>query len=127
VDTSFTNNYCSTGLRYTHLGTQEQQDTITRLGMAAAPVFSGDEPEALPAADGTNFSGSSSDGTEWGGLDLSPGWGPTVTIGGGGTGVEDAYNGIPMGVLPECYIAQLYVNREKAGKVYLYPQEGGSQ
>jgi len=127
VDTSFTSNYYSTELRYSHPGTQEQRDSITRLGMAVAPVFSGEEPEVLPAVNGTNFSSSSSNGTTHAGKDLSPGWGPAVTIGGGGDGVSDAYNGIPMELLPESYIAVLYVNREKAGTLSLYPQERASQ
>ncbi len=126
-NTDFTHNYCHSDLQFTHLGTQKQRDTITRLGMSAAPVYPGAEPQALPPANGSYISGGNSTGTEWGGTDLQPGWGPSVLVAGGGTGVGDEYNGIPIKGLAEYYIADLYVNRELAGTLTLYPQEGDCQ
>lgn len=126
-NTDFTHNYCHSDLQFTHLGTQEQRDTITRLGMSATPVYPGTKPDDLPPADGNHISGGSSTGTEWGGTDLQTGWGPSVLVAGGGTGVGDEYNGIPIKDLAEYYIADLYVNRELTGTLTLYPQEGGSQ
>jgi len=126
-NTDFTHNYCHSDLQFTHLGTQEQRDAITRLGMSATPVYPGVEPDDLPSADGAYISGGNSTGTEWGGVDLQAGWGPSVLVAGGGTGVGDEYNGILIKGLAQYYLADLYVNRELIGTLTLYPQEGGSQ
>lgn len=113
----------------THLGTVEERNKIEKLGVLTVAVYSGDKrpederPEDLTLDIGCDSSGGSTSGGTWGVQKTKPGWGPSITFGGGGWTFdperEDA--------LPEYYVATLYVNNEIAAQLDLYPQKGAAE
>ncbi len=104
----------------THLGTREERDKIGEIGLSAAPVYPGEKrPDTLRAATENSESGSSSDGVSWSSQTTEPGWGPTVTFGGGG-GTFDPQNDR---VLPDYYVADLYIDGKLAERLDLYPDK----
>ena len=107
-----------------HLGTQEQRDEITYLGVGFAPAMPGEEPPDRAHVGSQNGSGSSSDGSSWVNHPLEPGWGPVVDLLGGGSGYSaDDY---PQ-ERPLYYLAELYLNGRYTAALELLPQEGGFQ
>ncbi len=118
----FTEAYDSHETNLTHLGTQEERDLISQIGISVAPVYSGEEkPEELDAPMGGNASGSSSNGTSWETRTTEPGWGPSLLLaGGGGGGTFDWFLEIEV---PEYYVADLYINNELYTQMELHLQE----
>lgn len=91
-------------LQITHLGSQTERNSILRLGLSVAPVRQGQTPpEQLHPATGGCTTGSSSDGQIWESHDTEIGWGPTMELSGGGSGMDPEE-------LPQYYVADLYVN-----------------
>ena len=108
----------------THLGTETDRDIITQIGLSVAPVYPGEErPEFLSTAAGDYSSGSNSHGEVWISQKTEPGWGPTIEMGGGGSGIEPDMNI----ELPQYYAADLYLNNELVANMDLYLQEGGTE
>ncbi|MCI5648476.1 MAG: M56 family metallopeptidase [Fusicatenibacter sp.] len=106
----------------THLGTKEERDRIEGLGLSIAPKYSGEKrPENLADVTGYNSGGASSSGESWGGQRTEPGWGPTIELHSGGGGTFDPKQDA---VLPEYYVADLYVNDELVAQLDLHRQEG---
>lgn len=106
-----------------HLGTQEERDLISQVGISAVSVYPGEEkPEELaPAAGSLNSGGNSSSGESWGTKTLEPGWGPDLFLtGGGGGGTFFQLLRIDK---PEYYVADLYVNNELYAQMELRLQE----
>ncbi len=109
----------------THLGTQEQRDQITHLGLGLEPVMPGkDRPERTDIYDHQASSSSSSDGSSWCNRTLEPGWGPVLNLYGGGSRfpAEDYPE-----ILPEYYVAELYIDHKFVASLDLVMQEGGPQ
>lgn len=104
----------------THLGTETKRNDIRQIGLSAAPVFSGEKrPENLHPADAGDWGGSSSSGEAYSSSRLDPGWGPTTSMGGGGT----TFDPTQKIKLPEYYAADLYINNKLAAQIDLQPQE----
>ena len=107
----------------THLGTQEERDLINRIGVSIASVYPGQEKpiELTPAVGCDNISSSSSDGSSFAITDVEPGWGPSITLtGGGGGGTFSQLLNIDT---PEYYVADLYINNELYAQMELHLQE----
>lgn len=107
----------------THLGTQEERDLINRIGISVASVYPGQEKpvELTPAVGCDNISSSSSDGSSFAITDVEPGWGPSITLtGGGGGGTFSQLLNIDT---PEYYVADLYINNELYAQMELHLQE----
>ena len=105
----------------THLGTESERNGIRQIGLAVAPVFSGEtRPENLHAAVGAHSSGSSSTGEDWFSCILDPGWEPAFYQGDSGSSFDPAYDN----ELPEYYAADLYINNNLAAQIDLHLQEG---
>lgn len=104
----------------THLGSEEERNGISQIGLSAAPVFSGEKhPENLhPAGDGYG-SGDNNNGGFWEGYLLEPRWEPSVWMSGRGT----SFNPKDKTKLPEYYAADLYINGSLVSQLDLYPQE----
>lgn len=84
----------------------------------------GEERPKLHYAGGES-SGSSSTGENWNSQRLEPGWGPEVSMGGGGS--VDTFDPRESFELPDLYAADLYINGPKRAELTLLPVEGGAQ
>lgn len=109
----------------THLGTQEQRDEITHIGLGYEPVMEGEEPpDKTEIYKHQASSSSSTDGSSWSNRTMDPGWGPVLDLLGGGSKFPaDIY----LEVLPEYYFADLYINHQYITSLDLVLQEGGPQ
>ncbi len=96
----------------THLGTQEERDLISRIGVSSVSVYPGQEKTGnLSAAiGGTDSWSSSSDGSSYATKSVEQGWGPTVFLSGGGGG--GTFTQLLNNNTPEYYIVDLYLNNE---------------
>lgn len=118
----FTEAYDSNETNLTHLGTQEERDLISQIGISVASVYPGEEkPENLEAATGDTASGHSSDGTSWGTRTTEQGWGPSILLSGGGSG--GTFSQFLKIEAPEYYVVDLYVNNELYTQMELHLQE----
>lgn len=108
----------------THLGTQEQRDEISHIGLGLEPVHPGEErPERTEIYQHQSSSSASSDGSSWSNRSLEPGWGPVLNLYGGGS--MFAGDGTET-VKPEYYVCDLYINHQFIGSFDLMPTEGGA-
>lgn len=106
------------------LGSEDEKAAITHLGTSIVPLEEGEQRPSLQSASYGSGGGSSNHGEDWASLEVGPGWGPVVPMGGGGSSSgfdEDSF------LLPDCYAADLYINGEKAAELTLRLQEGGAQ
>lgn len=106
------------------LGSEDEKAAITHLGTSIVPLEEGEQRPSLQSAGYGSGGGSSNYGEDWASLEVGPGWGPVVPMGGGGSSSgfdEDSF------LLPDCYAADLYINGEKAAELTLRLQEGGAQ
>lgn len=118
----FSNAYDNHETRLTHLGTQEERDLISQVGISVIPVYPGEEkPENLTPATGGTASGSSTNGESWGTRTTEPGWGPELLLSGGGGG--GTFFELLKIDTPEYYVADLYVNNEQYAQMELRLQE----
>ena len=117
----FSSAYITTESSCTHLGTQEERNEINRIGLSVIPVYPGGKrSNDLSIMAGSGYwSSTNSMGESKASSDVLPGWGPTVSMGGGGT---DAY-GVRKIRLPEYCDAGLYINGELVSQIDLYLQE----
>lgn len=108
----------------THLGSQEERDEISRIGLSIVTVTDRERTKTQDSAEfGEYTTGWFRDGDDWSSHSTEPGWGPTMQIGGGGyRGAADIDNIL----LPRCYDVELYVNNKFAARLELTPQEGGT-
>lgn len=108
-----------------HLGTEEEREGITSVGISVAAVYPGDEtmpqPEPLGGLGSVHNSNSSK---IWGSEKTEPGWGPYISFICGGYGTNLPERDI---VFPEFYVADLYVNGEVVKRVDLYPEGGAAK
>ena len=124
-DAQFDLVYWNYGSSVTYLGSQEDKESFTRLGVICAPAEKdGTRPDLDRGALGENSSGSSSTGEFWQSTSLSGDWGPEVLMPGGGTTREYSKSSFD---LPEFYAADLYVNGKKTSELTLYLKEGGAK
>lgn len=111
-----------------HLGTAEERNRIEGVGLSVAPVYSGEKrPCDLTAAIGYLSEGVSSNGESWNSQKTESGWGPVVTLNGGGEwaeGIEAISDPAWNARVPEYYAADLYINNRLAAQLDLYLQEG---
>lgn len=104
----------------THLGTAEDREKISKLGLSNSPVFAGEKrPEKLNVPTGGNSSGIGGNGESVGSGTVEPGWGPTKVFGGGGT----TFNPKKDAALPEYFVSDLYVNGEFVAQLDLQLKE----
>lgn len=107
-----------------HLGTQEQRDEITHIGLGLAPVMVGEEcPEGADIYQPQSSSSFTTDGESWTNRTMEPGWGPFVDLYGGGSKYQ-AEEIVPE--RPEFYLCWLYINHEFVADLKLLPLEGGT-
>ncbi len=107
----------------THLGTQKERDLISRMGIAVKSVHKGEEkPNIITYVGGdTDTWSSSTDGTSSAVRTLEPGWGPSITLSGGGGG--GTFSQLLNVNTPEYYVADLYINNELYAQMELHLQE----
>ena len=107
----------------THLGTQDERDLITRIGVSAVSVYPGQEKpdELTPAIGCNNVSSSSSDGSIFTTKSMEHGWGPKTFLSGGGGG--GTFYQLLNNDAPEYYIADLYLNNEFYAQIELNLEE----
>lgn len=107
----------------THLGTQEQRDAMTHLGLAIKRVLPGEAPPEDQETYYTNGASSpSTSGASWSNRYLEPGWGPELKFYGGGSKYQvEEY----LPDLPEYYHVDLYLEQEFVTSLILLPEEGG--
>lgn len=117
----FAYSYSHDSVICTHFGTQEQRDKIRQIGVSVSPWVAGETRPDLESAGGAGMTGSSTNGNTWGGRSVEPGWGPSVTVSGGGTGGSGNVLHLQQ---PECYAADLYINGKKAEQLELRPEKG---
>lgn len=119
----FSDAYDNQETTLTHLGTQEERDLINRIGVSIASVYPGQEkPDNLSAAIGSTDSWSSStDGTNLAIRTTDIGWGPKLTLSGGGGG--GTFSQLLNIETPEYYVADLYINNELYAQMELHLQE----
>lgn len=117
----FTSISISSRYSLTHLGSQEERDQIVGLGLSTAEVYPGNKrPDVITEPGSYGQSGAGNNGQNWDSRRMEPGWGPHVEMDGSGTSID-----APLDLsVPEYYIANLYINKEFAGQVDLYPKEG---
>ena len=105
----------------THQGSQEERDIITEIALRMVEIMPG---EKLPKkADNLKQYGDEITvwlSSSWDTADVVPGWGPYLEVNhGSGSGFD-----MPKDFeFPEYYIANLFINKEFAGEVKLYPKE----
>lgn len=105
----------------THLGTQEERDKITAISISVTPVYEGEQrPEIMMEDQDAPFISSSTDGTSSCGRSVEAGWGPTVSLGGGGS------SGMVNEKYPKSYAVNLYINGKLRAMMDLYLQEEGN-
>lgn len=105
----------------TYTGSEENKDSIRFLGLSSAPVAEGEERPNLGAPLFADGSSSGSSGVTKSSRRLESGWGPEVSMGGGGS--SGAYKGEEE-TLPAYYASSLHINGEKAAELSLLPEEG---
>ncbi len=123
LNAKFNEAYDTHETNLTHLGTQEERDSIDKIGISVASVYQGyEKPDELsPAIAHTDTWSSTNDGTSLAVRTLEPGWGPTLTLsGGGGGGGFDSLLNVDT---PEYYVADLYINNELSAQMELHLQE----
>lgn len=109
----------------THLGTQEQRDEMSHLGIGFDRIMPGEErPDKTGIYNHQSSSSSSSDGSGWSNRSLEPGWGPVLNLYGGGS-MHDPEN--KPETAPECYFVELYINHKYVTTLELKPEEGGAK
>ena len=123
LNAKFSEAYDNQESTLTHLGTQEERDLINRIGVSIASVYPGQEKpvELTPAVGCDNISSSSSDGSSFAITDVEPGWGPSITLTGGGGG--GTFSQLLNVNTPEYYVADLYINNELYAQMELHLQE----
>lgn len=120
----FTHFYDGRRTLCTHLGTQEERESILKLGISTASVYPGEEkPEDLTAAIGSAVSGSDSNGRSWGTRTTFDDWGPTIELNNGGGGGGGTFTSMIENGFPEYFVADFYVNDELYAEMELYPEE----
>ena len=107
-----------------YLGSESEKDEITYIGLSVSPVYKGDKrPNDLMVPSG-DYKVTSSYTGEWCvSRKLDSGWGPALTMDGGG-GSTDPTKDIEY---PEYFVADLYFNNIKAANLDLLLQEGEAE
>ncbi len=123
INAKFSDAYDNQETCLTHLGTQEERDSVNKIGVSVASVYPGQErpDELTPAVGCDNISSSSSDGSSLAITDVKPGWGPELWLSGGGGG--GTFTQLLNIEAPEYYVADLYINNELAAQMELHLQE----
>ena len=107
--------------RITYSGKQAERDEIEELGLSTVSVYPGEErPEKTVEINERGGVGCSSRGEGWNSRETWKGWGPSIDLGIRGFGSNPELNK----VMPEFYVADIYVNGEHIKQLDLYPQEG---
>ncbi|MBQ9070269.1 MAG: hypothetical protein IJY23_02850 [Clostridia bacterium] len=120
----FTSANGSYNTKSTFLGTDAEKDLITHIGLSIAPVYEGEKrPAELHKPIGDYTVSSSSTGELWISKKLNSGWGPVVTMDGGGS----SYDPKEDIELPLYYAADLYLNNECVAEFDLTLQKGEAE
>lgn len=123
LNAKFSEAYDNQETNLTHLGTQEERDSINRIGISIASVYPGQErpDELTPAKGSLDTSSSSTDGTSFAVRSTDFDWGNSITLMGGGGG--GTYSHLINLKTPDYYVADLYINNELAAQMELHLQE----
>lgn len=119
----FSNAAQSKSTKCIYLGSEEEKDSITHIGLSIAPVYAGGKRPNLTAPSGDYTVSSSYTGEQWANKKLYPGWDSTVIMDAGGTSTDPAKE-IEH---PEYYAADLYLNNEKVAALELILQKGEAE
>ncbi len=119
----FTDAYDNHESKLTHLGTQEERDLISRIGISVNSVYQGEEkPEDIEYVGGSlDSSYSTSEGNSSAVKTVEPGWGPELWLTGGGGG-GTFYEMLKVDA-PEYYVCDLFINNEFYARTELHLQE----
>lgn len=105
-----------------HLGTQEERNAMSHLGIGVERVMPGEEPpERTEIYYHQSSSSSSGDGSGWSNRTLEEGWGPALNLYGGGSKFPPDSD---SSELPEYYFIDLYIDRKYATSLRLTLEEG---
>lgn len=126
-NTDFTGGFRSNYIRYYHTRSESEKWSVSHIGLSTMPVYEGEErPEALAVpknnAGYSKFTNSVT-GEQCISKQLLGGWGPMITIEGGGGSI----NPKKKVKLPEYFAADLYINRKKVAELDLVLQKGGAE
>ena len=117
----FTNANRSHNTVFTYIGLDANKDSITHIGVSAAPMYEGEKrPTDMIEPVGNNSSGGSHTGYQWASKELHPGWNSVIPMNGGG-GSDDPQKKIKY---PSRYAADLYINNQKVAELDLLMQKG---
>ena len=95
---------------FTYIGLDANKDSITHIGVSAAPMYEGENrPTDMIKPVGNNSTGGSHTGYQWASKELHPGWKSVIPMNGGG-GSDDPKKEISY---PSLYAADLYINHQK--------------
>ena len=109
---------------FTYIGLDENKDSITHIGVSAAPMYEGEKrPTDMTTPIGNNSMGSSYTGHQWASKALRPGWNSVIPMTGGG-GSDDPKKEIRY---PSQYAADLYINNKKVAELDLTLQKGEAE
>ena len=107
-----------------YAGDPADKGKYTGIGVSVSPVYSdGSSPAMGYPQMGSNNSGSSSTGTDWGNRELEEGWDDWIFLTGGGSSMGWGADGALE--FPAAYRAELYLNGKTAAELTLLPVEGG--
>ena len=120
----FTNANRSHNTVFTYIGLDANKDSITHIGVSAAPMYEGEKrPTDMIEPVGNNSSGGSHTGYQWASKELHPGWNSVIPMNGGG-GSDDPQKKIKY---PSRYAADLYINNQKVAELDLLMQKGEAE
>ena len=120
----FTNANRSHNTVFTYIGLDANKDSITHIGVSAAPMYEGEKrPADMIEPVGNNSSGGSHIGYQWASKELHPGWNSVIPMNGGG-GSDDPQKKIKY---PSRYAADLYINNQKVAELDLLMQKGEAE
>lgn len=123
LNAKFSEAYDNQETTITHLGAQEERESVKRIGVSVQSVYPGQEKpqELTPAVGCDNISSSSSDGSSFAIRETDYDWGPAITLSGGGGG--GTFKQLLDVETPEYYVADLYINNELVAQTELHLQE----
>lgn len=107
-----------------YLGSESEKDEITHIGLSVEPVYEGEKrPTNLRIPSGDYTVSSTNLGAQVVSMKLNPGWNSTISMDGGG-GSTDPTKDVEY---PEYFVADLYLNNEKAANLDLTLQKGEAE
>ncbi|MBQ6789590.1 MAG: M56 family metallopeptidase [Clostridia bacterium] len=124
-DAEFTKGVVRPTCGVVHAGNEEERKLIETIGISLAADYQEDDVPAEPESiEKTGISYSANGSRIRCTTKTEPGWGPYIEFIRGGYGTNLPKRDM---ILPERYVADLYVNGELVGRVDLYPEGGDAE